>query len=540
MTIPTKIKLILSLLAALFMGAYLLIQQIIIYPTFESLEQQFAKDDIDRLETIIFDTLNNLDRQLYDISVWDDTYEFIRNANETYLNSNLVGDTFPNLNIDLAYFLDPNRQVVWAETYQFADDGFEVNTSNEYIAESISLLTNELDKFQIFSEKKSNIIHGLFFQEGIPIAFSIRLIFNSDHEGPPRGYVIFGKKLDAFFVEDIERKFKKPFEIERIQITATPINDFSDFKYSIVPLTKQQLSISKIYLVDNIEALQISTKIDRKITQSGLSVLNYTLFYLLLITILMMSVVTIILKYSIFDPLIKLKSQIQYISKHKDYSLRSQVKSNDEIGIFSMAFNNMLDIIKQNNRDLVEANAKLSKLTLIDPLTQIANRLGITNKLQIEWMASYRQQTPLSILMVDIDYFKTYNDDYGHQKGDECLIQIAKILNNNMNRPRDFVGRFGGEEFILILPETNSKAALKIAKHIQLDIAKSSIEHKDNKVSLYVTVSIGVATQISLGGQSAQRLIYHSDNALYMAKNSGRNRIYADAELTTNAFKTHR
>jgi diguanylate cyclase (GGDEF)-like protein len=541
MTIPKKMMLALSLMIVLFLGGYLLIQKFVFFPVFQSLEQQYAKDDIDRVEAIILDALDTLNRQMYDLSRWDDTYEFIKNSNEDYINSNLLDGTFPNLNIDVAYFLDLNIRPVWAETYLLNHEGFEVNTTDEYITESIALLRNEFNKVKLLSGKDPSIIQGVFFQGGIPIAFSMSPILTSNSGGPARGYLVLGIKIDQFFIEKSEDKIKKSFEIIEVEKTLLPITDFSSYEYSAKPLNKKLLYISKEYLVDNITVLRISTQFNRKITQSGLSSLKYTLFYLLLMGILIMLIIAAILNFSIFNPLSELKRQIQYISKHKVYGLRSLIKGNDEIGVFSREFNHMLDIIEKYTRELVEENTNaqsinstLKQLSLIDPLTQINNRLSVSKKLQTEWMASYRQQTPLTIMMVDIDYFKAYNDSYGHLSGDKCLVKVAEVLNKNMHRPHDMAARFGGEEFILILPETNSKAALKVANRIQKDIAKCSMVHQHNKVSPFITVSIGVATQIPTEGQSVGTLVEHADKALYIAKNNGRNRIEIDAVLSNS------
>jgi sensor domain CHASE-containing protein len=200
MTIPKKIMLIISLMTTLFFGAYLLIQKFIVFPTFRSLEQQYAKDNVDRVEAIILDALDTLDRQMYDWSWWDDTYEFVIDANEQYINNNLVDSSFPNLQIDMAYILDVNTRPVWAETYQLSDAGFEVNTRDEYVEESIYLLKDELNKVKFLSDKEVKITHGIFFQQGLPIAFTIGPILTTNGEGPSRGYLVLGRKLDEFFV----------------------------------------------------------------------------------------------------------------------------------------------------------------------------------------------------------------------------------------------------------------------------------------------------------------------------------------------------
>jgi sensor domain CHASE-containing protein len=263
----------------LFLGTYLLIQHFIVVPTFQSLEQQYARDDVDRVETVILDRLDTLERQMFDWSWWDDTYEFVIDANDQYINNNLVDSSFPNLQIDMAYILDVNTRPVWAATYQLSDEGFEVNTRDEYVEESIHLLKQELNKVKFLSDKEAEVTHGIFFQQGLPIAFSIGPILTTNGEGPSRGYLVLGRKLDEFFVEEWGEKIKTPFSIERPDKMLASINDFSSYEYTTEILSKELLTSSKTYQLDGFPVFRINTQFTRKVTQGGLSSLKYTLFY---------------------------------------------------------------------------------------------------------------------------------------------------------------------------------------------------------------------------------------------------------------------
>lgn len=136
-----------------------------------------------------------------------------------------------------------------------------------------------------------------------------------------------------------------------------------------------------------------------------------------------------------------------------------------------------------------------------------------------------RKQSPLVIVMIDMDYFKLFNDHYGHIKGDKCLRQVSSILNDNTRRTPDMAARFGGEAFTLVLPETNIQAALKLAENIQNDIANSKIQHKLSGVSEFVTVSIGITCLIPTAAMSIDSIMQNADEALYTAKKNGRNQI---------------
>lgn len=167
----------------------------------------------------------------------------------------------------------------------------------------------------------------------------------------------------------------------------------------------------------------------------------------------------------------------------------------------------------------------LERLAAIDGLTEIPNRRQFDNVLEREWGRSHRNKNPLSLLMVDIDYFKNFNDAYGHTSGDECLRQVARAISGSVNRTSDLVARYGGEEFAVILPETTLSSAVKIAEQIRENVESLQIYHCGSQVSDYVTLSLGVATIIPTPETSPNHLIEMADRLLYQAKTNGRNQV---------------
>lgn len=178
---------------------------------------------------------------------------------------------------------------------------------------------------------------------------------------------------------------------------------------------------------------------------------------------------------------------------------------------------------------LQTANQKLQQLAILDGLTEIANRRYFDLVFDKEWHRLAREQQPLSLILCDIDYFKDYNDAYGHQQGDRCLQKIARILREATRRPADLPARYGGEEFAIILPNTNSQGALFIARKIMSRLAKAQIPHKKSGVSDFVTLSIGVTTKTPRPNQSVLSIIDAADRLLYKAKTKGRNRLASDS-----------
>ena len=167
----------------------------------------------------------------------------------------------------------------------------------------------------------------------------------------------------------------------------------------------------------------------------------------------------------------------------------------------------------------------LRSYAMIDGLTGIANRRKFETYFHRNWLQCKRDQVPLSLFMIDVDYFKKFNDHYGHQAGDNTLQQIATILQQGFNRATDIVARYGGEEFVVILPNTNKTGALAIAHQLQELVGQAAIPHEHNLAAPYVTISIGIAALERAGPADYDLILRQADNALYLAKGAGRNSV---------------
>ncbi|KAF3884996.1 MULTISPECIES: diguanylate cyclase [Nostocales] len=177
---------------------------------------------------------------------------------------------------------------------------------------------------------------------------------------------------------------------------------------------------------------------------------------------------------------------------------------------------------KQTEEALIRTNHELQRLATLDGLTQVNNRRCFDEVLEREWQRLQRRQAFLALIMCDIDYFKFYNDCYGHVAGDNCLKEVAHAIVRACKRPADLVARYGGEEFAVLLPETDIEGAICIAQQIRQQVAKLAIPHAGSRASTHVTLSMGIASLIPTPESLQEKLIVTADRALYKAKAQGR------------------
>ena len=170
----------------------------------------------------------------------------------------------------------------------------------------------------------------------------------------------------------------------------------------------------------------------------------------------------------------------------------------------------------------------MRKLVFLDGLTGVFNRRYFDQQLSIEMARAVRAQSPLALIMIDVDFFKRFNDHYGHQAGDDCLRQIALTLKESLRRPADLVARYGGEEFACILPDTAFADAMVIARELEKNVRHKAIAHIDSDVASIITISLGVAGYAGQTQADAEALLALADAQLYCAKNAGRARICGD------------
>lgn len=215
-----------------------------------------------------------------------------------------------------------------------------------------------------------------------------------------------------------------------------------------------------------------------------------------------------VINVSMMTILAMLLSQVTYSAQTRDF-------------LHDLVIDRQRQELEEVNAQLAKSNERLQRLSFLDPVTGVPNRRYFDKCLKVEWARALRDKSSLSLLMLDVDYFKGFNDRYGHSAGDRCLAQVASCAREILKRPADLLARYGGDEFVIVLPDTEHDGGAHIAEQISQAVAALNIEHIGSPLR-QVTVSLGAASIVPIDSDSANALVVAADRALYQAKASGR------------------
>jgi diguanylate cyclase (GGDEF)-like protein len=223
--------------------------------------------------------------------------------------------------------------------------------------------------------------------------------------------------------------------------------------------------------------------------------------------------------------LVKLRQEVEHLHLEKnDLEIVLETTAEHADGIETQLRSSYREIGRLC-RELAVANQELKRLAHCDALTGLANRRQFDQSLEQCWWRLAHTKQPLSLILCDVDFFKLYNDAYGHPAGDECLRAVSQAIRKAVRRSSDLVARYGGEEIVVVLPNTDTMGALSIAQTICESVRSLQLPHEGSKVSQYVTISLGVASHVPNPSLNGEVLIADADAALYEAKRTGRDRV---------------
>lgn len=492
-------------------------------PELYTLEAHSDQKDIQRIKTAFDSLRHELSVLNYDNAVWDETFEYINNRNPDYTSVNFVLDTYLSLNISGIHIYDLHGATVWGKSFENTTG--KIMTAPSFDIPSNKVLDNIINPAQHHDIKTNKPIShtGFIYVNKQLLYFAATLITRANLKTTPNGTMVFWRLFDESILANLQKRSGIKFTIELIPKDDTaPTLNTSKNSYSENSYRTKNGNIVDYYpLINSDKIIKFTYKSPPRLFETHW--LNRSViitFSSLSITLL---IIYIFIHLIIVSPIVKAKTLVKASIENNNHLINFGHSRTDELGKLFYFIDLLLENINSKEQELISHNLSLQEISFTDGLTNIANRRAFDHYMKNLLVNSPKGNT-VTMLVCDVDYFKKYNDFYGHAMGDKALKLIAENLQPNLHSETDFVARYGGEEFVILLNNTNELQATAVTTNLLNCIRSLNISHKKSDIADVVTLSIGSHTFIASEYDEYNSIFEQADKSLYLAKNLGRNR----------------
>jgi diguanylate cyclase (GGDEF)-like protein len=519
MTIRKKIVLFSALALGAFFVALYLVSRFALLDGFAHLESKYAQENIHHLQNELANEELQLGVMARDYAQWDRTCEFMESRNTDYVRTELTDDTFKIIHIGLFALLDNSGQMVIHKNV----GGWTPDVGDlESIA--IARLNAPADK------NGPTAVNGILQLKGRVFVLAYQPILNSRGGGKARGMLVMGRELDPALIASLSRSAGVPLWLEPADPSAqsarqaTAWSDGTDsVRFESDATMLEYLAIKDFY---GITRRMLVARIPRSLNLEGTRVMRYLLELLMLAGAIYCGALFFFLEEILLARVASLSTEVTKVTVSGDLSLRLNTGGQDELGTLASAVNAMLTAIQKTKAELMQAQESLRFHAEHDALTGVLNRRAIRDLLRKELARCRREKSTLGIILADVDHFKRINDHYGHGAGDAVLVTAMQRISSTL-RSYDVVGRYGGEEFLIIAPGCDLELTQKLAERIRVAVGEQPVDLGDESTT--ITLSLGVT--LGTVESDPEFLVALADTAMYQAKRNGRNRVEVSLEL---------
>ena len=481
---------------------------------FAEIEHRQAAEQMEQLTRSLNGELDRLNQVAYDWANWDEVYNYASHPNREFTDHQVAPSALKEIEVKLFVILDSQGKALFSQAVN-------LTTGEAENAAAFDIILGNIKKRMAGgppADAKKTC--GLDMSASGPILLCWKPIRKSDLSGDPAGTIVIGRLLNSALLEKIQTQANIKFELTPVPLSdsAAPVIQTNTIVADGVQFSTTEVGVLNGILVNMLgqPVLKVRLQFPNDVSARGEALTWKVLRVLLLVTILTGIALLVSVHYIIIRRLRKMDKDLSSIWRNGRWAGRLEAPpKKDELNDLSQSINRMLALIRKQM-------VMLEAIALTDPLTQIANRRAFDERLALEMSLHKRNKTPLSILMVDVDFFRLYNDHYGHPAGDEILKTVGNMLSHIACRPADLPARIGGEEFAVILPSTDLDGACHVAELLSSKLAEQKIAHADSPISGVLTLCIGVT---SAGDEDVATFIQRADKAMYNAKQTGRNKI---------------
>ena len=491
-------------------------------PAFGSIEKGFAQDSAKRVLSGFDEQLSGLGVLNRDWAVWDELYQHMQHPNKTFERSNIGSAVMLTSSQNAVLFMDLKGQAT----------GWGVRTMSTGVLPRQEDLLVPLQRILAAKPVQTQGAQppqcGLLQMQKMLSAVCWTPIVPSDGQGASVGVVVMAQELNPHDLAVIAQNAGAPFSIEPYNNTPAAtaavtwqMSPFLHFSNRDLTARYDPKTITLNYQLQDLESKPLAwvrIRLERTLATQAQRIVNDVAVQLAVVALVTGLVLLVTVQLWLVRPIRRLHAELVSLTASRRWDSALAYDRPDEIGALTQGVNALLRVLSSQ----VES---LETLSSTDALTSIANRRQFDERLAYEFVRLARRPAPLSLMVLDVDHFKRYNDLYGHPMGDIALQKMG-ILLKNLCRQQDLPARIGGEEFALLLPETDAAGAIAVAEKFRQSLHGLAMAHGNSPTNPYITASIGIATWGSDHQGEAKGLLLQADEALYMAKRSGRNRVY--------------
>jgi len=511
MSLRSRTLLILLVSLVVVMGTLYGVLNHYIFTAFAKVEQVHFNKLGNQVARTIETRQHYFDAFVRDWAIWNDSYQFVEDQNDAFVENNIDLETLTSIETLCIVYFDKNFNVV----YRFSAPEDETTVSK--IVKNIQRQQSLIEA----TDLRNNSSFYLCIKEfKSPFLAAMHPVIPTDNSKPANGYLLMGTLVNHKFSEQVSLQAGYDFDLVKVcDQHCRDSKPTANGHINVVSHFLDEESAQMFLMVHDIQehcSFKLVTTVYREMNVHLIQVFRVTLVVIIIMGLLGILIVEKTLSRLVTAPISHQIHQLNNISDSGDLTQRFDEKGSGELLLLSQTSNRMLEKISHLNQSLHLASET-------DSLTGLWNRRRFDKQLDHEWQLAIRNNTSVSLLMVDVDHFKVYNDTYGHQEGDSCLQQVATTISKNMLRTADIATRYGGEEFAVILPDIEHAGAMKVAERIREAVALLQIANRDAAGEKFVTISVGVATLSANKHNHYTDVVRMADQALYRAKESGRN-----------------
>lgn len=526
MKLQDKISLALALCSVCILAILIGQRAYITLPEMRRLQQQADWSEVELAAKAIKQQIRDVGRWAEDYGVWDDTFDYTLAPNNDYIKSNFPEGTFETNALSATLIYNAAGNLVWSSGYD-ADEGILVEAGRFLREETLAggMFVQSADQYR--REKQPIKVSGIIDGKREPLIFAAISITRSVPDQDFGGTLVMIRRLNQTLLDDIRHFTRIEFHLySKSEIAANAqlaalasglaaTDDDTDVR-------REHAGYRWLRGTDGEPAYLLEVMLKPPLFKDIL--IDHITIWVCVLLVLTIVMLRLVLRVVVVNPIVALSRHLRTIRETADYGLRVASSGNDEISQLKKDSNNLVHYVELQENYLRDLNQTLMAHAMEDGLTSIANRRHFDTRFELHWRAYQQLRKTIYVLLVDVDNFKEYNDTHGHPQGDDVLRKVADTLHAHVRKNTDTVARYGGDEFAVILTDTNDNGANVTANKLLNAVRGLNIVHNGTPEGGRVTVSIGCAGLVP-ADDDHDRLIQLADEALYQAKHNGKDQV---------------